>query len=431
MGVYALALLGAFGCSDAGSVPRADGGVRDAGGDEEVDGSQEVDGGGGEGEGGVAQTCDTGDCDAGPGLPECSPACGADQYCLPSGTCAARCSEDCGEPGPRIDPSNGALAGPLASDGARLLYFQRSWRHTDLSSDPSEQLYRWDLRGAPQALDTRRYVQTYALKFQDGWLYQRSGHPDFDAELTRWSPDTPGDQYKFTDGAAIFWLTAHTIWWTGQNVSLAEALWRADTSAADLVPELVGESTTLPQERYWITGNSTAVYTWDTYRSCRVLTASLNDPFAKRLLMPCSGRPNVFFVDDDSLYITSGADYPSEQPVGTELRRVKLDGSLDEIALAPPELATRNVFVSGDWVYWGAQLDAVTGSINRSHRDMALPSEELLRGDLDPELFTVIDDKLVWSRRDRFFVKPLRPLPCSDAVACPGGGACSSTGRCE
>jgi hypothetical protein len=58
-------------------------------------------------------------------------------------------------------------------------------------------------------------------------------------------------------------------------------------------------------------------------------------------------------------------------------------------------------------VYWGAQLEDGSASINRTQRDGASEPEELLRGDLDPTLHTVTADDLVYFDGARFFVKPL------------------------
>jgi hypothetical protein len=358
------------------------------------------------------------DPDANPPSP-CQPECGPDDYCLPSAVCAPRCSEDCGEPGPLLDPSGGAPVRPLVSDGERLFYTTRRVTTFDIATSVAETFYRWDLRGEPVELSTG-WRWTDRLAFYDGYLYRVSHFPDFDTSMERLTTDGEPN-HQFGRYTSDFWFTSHTVWWQDENT-----VSRTDTSS-DLTPVFVAGGQT------WRTGNTTHIFrVVVSGAGCTVLQAAVTDPTVEEILTriaPCYSYPETFFADDDTLFL----DSPTRRmaPRGIGLKRIALDGTGDTLALAPMDTETRNVFLVDDWVYWGAQDDAVTGSIHRSHRDMLLPSEELLRGDLDPEVFTIVGDSLVWSNRRRLYVKPLRPLACSASVPCSGGAHCEEDGRCK
>jgi hypothetical protein len=428
-----LLMLVAACTDDAGSLPRGDAGVD---GSTEPDEARDADQEGEDADGGDAER-DAPEADAHT-QPVCTPTCAEDEYCLPTGVCAPRCSDECGEPGPLVDADAGELAGPLASDGTTLFYFTRSWSRSDVSTDPYEFMYSWDLTGTPSVLK-RDGTETRQLSFQDGRLYHLSAHPDFPPILSILGLNGQVERDFYDDNVRHFWLRDHSVYWSGQHrTTLDDAVFRLDTAMANGPAELVAAGTQGP-DGVWRAGNGTRVFKSDTYKGCRILQGALDDALAVSSVGSCSSAADILFADDDALFISvyaSGDSLyghygPRPASAGGIIQRIALDGSDEVLSLTPSDLKAVNAFQVGDWIYWGAYLDEVTGSIHRSHREMALPSEELLRGDLDPAVFTVMGDSLVWSRRDRWFVKPLLALPCSDTVPCAGGGTCSVQRRCE
>lgn len=348
--------------------------------------------------------------------------CGADEYCSQAGRCAARCSDELGCAGRELLRGHGDRAfqqpgWPVVSDGERVYYHRRYAYSTDSNEsnyeEPRDLLFVWELDGEQQEL-RRYYYDIFDMAVRDGYAYVLGRHHSFGTILLRDRLD--GEPMAEDSGLGIhvghMWFTDQAVWWSRYDAERRDPgaprqLWRASRSGA-FEPARVASA----EHAGWLDGNeSVALRAVESERDGQLadlIEDKLPDLTPSRTVgafwVPGSfdgvRLDKTVLVDGQSLFVAQGAN-------GTQLVRIMLDGSSAPAAVAPEAQQVFNLFVTGDWIYWGARLEEGLASINRRHRDLSGEPEELLRAAFDPALFTVTADSMVYFMGDRFFVKQL------------------------
>jgi hypothetical protein len=302
---------------------------------------------------------------------------------------------------------------PIVSDGEKVYYHRPYGSASDESEhateEPRDVVFSWDLQGAPELIE-EYWISIGQLAPQDGFVYVLGNHHTFGSRFSRTSLDgtMPSVGLSSSESITRFWFTEDAVWWSQYpNYQSDKAeLWRRPRLGM-AISELVASA----DHDGWGAGNASVAFRARYYPSSEAETLDLVRDTLSDLTETATigtytrargSRPgdDIMLADDQALFITLGAR-------GTQLTRIELDDPSRSLPLAPQDVQTRNVFLEGSWVYWGAQLDDQTASINRTHRDGTAEPEELLRGELDPTLFTATADVLVYSNGERFFVKPL------------------------
>jgi hypothetical protein len=346
--------------------------------------------------------------------------CGTDEYCSKAKRCAPRCSDELGCAGPELlrghqDRAFQPPSWPIVSDGQQVYYHRRYASSTDdekrPNEDPKDVLTAWDLQGEVQDLFTYNRA-IYRLDVRDGIAYMFLADPLSDDYLARrqvsGSAASPQTSPALEAGLEALWFTDEAVWWSKRESSDSDApkeLWRASRTG-DFTPVGIAGA----ERGRWLAGNESVALRGVDGDLIQDTLPDLTPSQSIGTYWSADYNPwwspngdwsrAVVLVDGQALFVTQGAD-------GTALVRIMLDSSSATAPVAAAEQPTRNVFLAGDWVYWGAELEAGLASINRRPRDLSSEPEELLRGDLDPTLFTVTADSLVYFDGERFFVMPL------------------------
>jgi hypothetical protein len=289
----------------------------------------------------------------------------------------------------------------VVSDGARIYYHRQYGGYSDPANnigDAEGMVTVWDLASPPEPLLRTSYLSLLGLWIRDSYVYTLGAVIDL-TFVRRSIADPP--QAAMVSAPNMYptraWFTEDWVWWSAPN-----ALWRSPRTGP-----IAREQVATADHDGWITGNSTRVFRYlDTGSEVRLVadvlpSLSPDESFGTHVVR--GDEAETLVVDEEAVFMN--------MEDGTELQRISLDGSGESVAVAPTELRTHNVLLEEGWIYWGAELEDGTASINRRQRDLAAPAHELVRGHLNPRLFALTSGALVYFSGDRFFVKELPPSP--------------------